>query len=156
MNHTLSFYFIKNFENTILSTYARKNILIGSRTTDTLLKLKTFLIFHHIKYGKWLNHYNDINYLNEYEGELSLSTNTSCTNRLFPILTIFELSFNEEEKINEYMYLLRHSDMFILENFEYNRVDDILTLQGIHLQSDNIFEEEFNDFEKYLESCYND
>ena len=72
-----------------------------------------------------------------------------------PILKICEMSFNEEEKIIEYMYLLRHSDMFILENFEYNRVNDILTLQGIHLQSDNIFEDEFNDYENYLESCYN-
>ena len=53
------------------------------------------------------------------------------------------------------MYSLRHSYMFILENFEYNRVNDILTLQCIHLQSDNLFEEELDDFQSYLESCYN-
>lgn len=155
MNNTLSFHFITNCEKTILSTYGQKNILIGSRTKDTILKLKSFLIFHHIKYGNWLNQFNNIDYINEYEGELSLSTNKSNTYHLNPILKICEMSFNEEEKINEYMYLLRHSDMFILENFEYNRVNDILTLQGIHLQSDNLFEEELDDFQSYLESCYN-
>lgn len=155
MNNTLSFHFITNCEKTILSTYGQKNILIGSRTKDTILKLKSFLIFHHIKYGNWLNQFNNIDYINEYEGNLSLSTNKSNTYHLNPILKICEMSFNEEEKITEYMYLLRHSDMFILENFEYNRVNDILTLQGIHLQSDNIFEDEFNDYEHYLESCYN-
>lgn len=155
MNNTLSFHFITNCEKTILSTYGQKNILIGSRTKDTILKLKSFLIFHHIKYGNWLNQFNNIDYINEYEGNLSLSTNKSNTYHLNPILKICEMSFNEEEKITEYMYLLRHSDMFILENFEYNRVNDILTLQGIHLQSDNIFEDEFNDYENYLESCYN-
>jgi len=155
MNNTLSFHFITNCDKTILSTYGQKNILIGSRTKDTILKLKSFLIFHHIKYGNWLNQFNNIDYINEYEGNLSLSTNKSNTYHLNPILKICEMSFNEEEKITEYMYLLRHSDMFILENFEYNRVNDILTLQGIHLQSDNIFEDEFNDYENYLESCYN-
>ena len=155
MNNTLSFHFITNCEKTILSTYGQKNILIGSRTKDTILKLKSFLIFHHIKYGNWLNQFNNIDYINEYEGELSLSTNKSNTYHLNPILKICEMSFNEEEKINEYMYLLRHSDMFILENFEYNNVNDILTLQGIHLQSDNLFEEELDDFQSYLESCYN-
>ena len=85
-----------------------------------------------------------------------MSTNkTDKYSSLNPMLDVCELNFNEENNINEYMYLLRHSDMFILENFEYNRVNDILTLQGIHLQSDNLFEEELDDFQSYLESCYN-
>lgn len=155
MSNLLSFHFLTNHENTILSTYGQKNILICSRTKDTIFKLKSFLIFHHIKYGKWLNRYNNISYLNDCEGKLSLTTNKSESKCFNPILSICELCFNEEEKINEYMYLLRHSDMFIIENFEYNRVNDILTLQGIHLQSDNIFEEEIDDYTTYLESCYN-
>ena len=75
MNNTFSFHFITNCDKTILSTYVQKNILIGSITKDTILKLKSFLIFHHIKYGNWLNQFNNIDYINEYEGNLSLSTN---------------------------------------------------------------------------------
>jgi hypothetical protein len=156
MNNTLSFHFITNCEKKMLSTYGQKNILIGSRTKDTIIQLKKILMIHHIKYGRWLNNFNNLHYFNEYEGELSMSTNKTDKNSSFnPILDVCELNFNEENNINEYMYLLRHSDMFILENFEYNNVNDILTLQGIHLQSDNLFEEELDDYENYLESCYN-
>lgn len=155
MNNTLSFYFITNCENTILSTYGKKNILIGSRTKETILKLKKFQMIHHIKYGRWLNHYDNLNYFNEYEGELSMSTNETDKHHFYPILSTCELSFHDEKNINEYMYLLRHSDMFIIENFKYNNVNDVLTLQGIHLQSENIFDEGLDDVSHYLESCYN-
>ena len=70
MNNTLSFHFITNCEKKMLSTYGQKNILIGSRTKDTILQLKKVLMIHHIKYGRWLNNFNNLHYFNEYEGEL--------------------------------------------------------------------------------------
>ena len=88
----------------------------------------------------------------DYHSNLTITTNTSHTSCRY--LSVLPMNFNDEDQLHENAFIFRHSDVFIAVEFDYDRVSDVLSLQGISISTDNIFDK--NDYEdvcSYLDSC---
>jgi hypothetical protein len=150
-------YFLTH-QSKVFSTYANKNVVIGSRSIDTIHALRKFLHLHNLKYGRWVNQYENLSFMDEYDSELTLTTNTCFSSHLLTISSV-NLSHTCHLPGSSFVMdiLMKHSDVFIVDEFEYNRVNDILSLQGLCFQSDNFFEDEnvMDNRLDYLNGCYN-
>jgi hypothetical protein len=150
---SFNLYFLTH-DSKMLSTYANRNLVIGSRSIDTMHSLKNFMVFHNLKYGRWINDFVNLSFKDEYDSELKMRTNSNYSSH---ILTISSVNFATKYKTeNSFIMdiLMTHSDVFIVDDFEYNRTNDILSLQGLCFQSTNVFDEEFNGNLEYLKRCF--
>ena len=150
-----SMYLLMNYESNIMSTYAnQRNVIIGSRYRDQIEKIRNVLITHHFKYGRWINecvHYEK----NEFSSILQMRTN-ECSKHIYnPLMRIHEIDFSQTDTSKyEHLFLFRHSDMLVTESWTYDKIHDILTIQGIYLHANDIFESNKDEQWCYLESCF--
>ena len=147
---SFTLYFLSDYSK-VFSTYVDKTLVIGTRDVDKIYKLRKLLIDHRIRYGRWINRYVNRTFTDEYNAELKITTNSHKTNNIY--LNVLQMNFNEEEKLHKNAHIFRHSDIFIADEFEYDRVSDVLSIQGICIDTDNIFDKEHEDHCEYLESC---
>ena len=115
--------------------------------------LKKLLVFQNIKYGRWINDFVSLNFKDEYDSELKMRTNSCYSSHILTISSInFATQYNTEKSFIMDI-LTKHSDMFIVDDFEYNRANDILTLQGLCFESTNVFDGDSNENLEYLKKC---
>lgn len=150
-------YFL-TYQSKVLSTYAHKNVVIGSRSMDTIHALRKFLLLHNLKYCRWVNRYESLHFMGEYDSELKLKTNTCFSSHLLNISAV-NLGNTCHHPGSSFLMdiLMKHSDVFIVDEFEYNKVNDVLSLQGLCFQSNQIIDDEnfmINRLD-YLNGCYN-
>ena len=155
--NNFNLYFLTN-QSKVLSTYANKNVVIGSRSMDTIHALRKFLLLHNLKYGRWVNRYESLHFMDEYDSELKLKTNTCFSSHLLNISAV-NLSNTCHQPGSSFLMdiLMKHSDVFIVDEFEYNEINDVLSLQGLCFQSNQNFDDEnfmINRLD-YLNGCYN-
>ena len=145
-------YFLADKTN-LFATYAtNKNLVIGARDVKQIYKLRSLLLNHRLKYGRWINRYMNRSFDDDYHSNITITTNTSHTSCRY--LSVLPMNFNDEDQLHENAFIFRHSDVFIADEFDYDRVSDVLSLQGISISTDNIFDK--NDYEdvcSYLDSC---
>lgn len=147
-------YFLTN-NSKVLSTYADKSLMIASRSVENIKPLRKLLLIHNLKYGRLINEYVHIDHNEEFDSSLKMKTSSSYSCNY---LSISKLDLSEKLYVeSSYIYniLTKHSDIFIMENFEYDRVTDILTMQGICFNLNNVFSEDGSAIDKYeyLNEC---
>ena len=146
-------HFLSNRSN-FFATYADKNLVIATRTPENIYELRKVLLKQHAKCGRWMNRCVDLSFDNEYEANLKISTNEVRDSPVAPYLSIFQIKFDDEAKLSKKALVFRHSDIFIMDEFSYDKLSDILSLQGVCIQTDNIFENITpEDTFEYLDAC---
>ena len=144
-------YFLTD-QSKLYSTYADRTLVIGTRDVEQIYKLRKMLMSHRLKYDRWINRYVSRTYTDEYSAELKITTNSHKANLTY--LSVLPINFNDQDKLNKNAFVFRHCDIFIADEIEYDRVSDILSLQEICIDTDNIFEKDFDDHCEYLDSCW--
>lgn len=151
-----SVYLLSNHETNILSTYTNnRNIIISSRCKEQIVQFKNILSTHHLKYGRWINECVQYDQNPNDVASIQMKTSQHAKCAYNPKLKICEIDFNASHEELKHLFLFRHSDMMIMHTFDYNRVNDILTIQGVHLKTHELFVPQDDDEWCYLESCWN-
>lgn len=151
-------HFLSNQSN-FFATYAKKNLVIATRTPENSYELRKVLLKHHEKCGRWMNRYVNMSFENEYQAHLKVSTNEvteSPQAPQAPYLSIFPMKFDDAVRLSEKAFVFRHSDIFIVDEFSYDKPSDLLSMRGMCIQTDGLFENiTCEDKYEYLESCLN-
>lgn len=148
-------YFIR-YKNTLYSTYTDKGLVIGCVDDHKLHRLKNVLFYFKKNNNKWINvceKFEDVNH----KKALTMSPFGKQMNDRKENLNLELLALDmDDDRDVEYLYLLNNAcncDLFIMHDFDYNDYHSLLSMQGIHIKSEQ-YESNEGDFSSYLDVLY--
>lgn len=150
-----------NLKKSLFSTYANdKSYIITSPSQDTIHVLQNVFNSKFIESRTWMNNIKNINIHADNHIEIQMTNHNYCDIKDSEYKKLLEVTYFQTANQTDLLFIyqlsnLMNTHVFVVDNFEYNDMIPLLSLQGFFIEYRPENEDMIEiDFLTYLNSMY--